>query len=144
MLEKRNQRSEFSLNKSCLIWLLCFNVGATIALYISFHIAIGAGKLIILSNYREWDLNGVISQEGIDTFKDGQFSGDWAKLPTDLYLTAFRRVEYAAFATVILFLINSGMLCFVYFRNSRRTWGEEKVGKNGCQGSEKGERESFS
>jgi len=75
--------------------------------------ASGAGKLYVISRYRELDLNGLTNQDALKEYKDGQFSEHWRDIPDYLVSGAFKYTHLAAILAASFFALNSIILFFM-------------------------------
>jgi hypothetical protein len=109
-----------SKTRGIILFLLLANVFEAGATYVAVSMAVGAGKLQILSTYRELDLKGVVNRPALKDFRGGTFVGHWALLPEYLGDTSFSFVELAEVVIVSLFILNAAGLALLFY-NCQRT-----------------------
>jgi hypothetical protein len=90
-----------------LLYLIVFNLLCAVCVYPLVSLATGAGKLYIVSTYRELDLAGLINHEALKTFEQGRLSEDWRSVPDELGEGAFWYVKVTVLIVAAAFALNS-------------------------------------
>jgi hypothetical protein len=98
--------------KSYIFILAVIHLIVSLAVPLLFKYTVHMKKMILVSDYREFDLNGIINHAKLDQFHGGQFAGDWALVPYyfgdkfDVVVTLAWGVSALCFATcIVLFII---------------------------------------
>lgn len=109
-----NQQASPQPSPNTSLWfLLVLNVIAALGTIPATSAAVGVGKVTIVSIYREYDLNGLINREAVQTYDNGRFAGPWTRIPDYLGYEAFKYLTPVAIAVTIVFGINAVCLAFL-------------------------------
>ena len=102
-------------NRNILLAVALVNLLAVPTIPVLFSLICGEGKLVILSTYREMDLNGVIDHTRLMRFRGGEFASEWNKIP-DYFGEGFDVVTEFAWGISALCMMSSTAIFAVLWK----------------------------
>jgi len=112
--------------KTLIVLILVLNLVGAVALVPLHGAILGIGHMLVLDTFRELDNAGAIDWEKIDAFKNGELSGDWAKVPRYLLGGGFDGAMDLAWGTTIILVLNS-VACVFVLRRFRKFPSTKKI-----------------
>jgi hypothetical protein len=92
--------------KRLLTSLLVLNLVAGIGSLVMLSLAEAAGRTILVSAYRELDINDIIDHDKLQNLNGGRFKGSWTVVPDQWGNSAFRYTRIAGWIAVVFLFSN--------------------------------------